>query len=63
MTRITKDPVAAKKADKGAGPEPRKGPGPERLKEAPGFDQHHWPDMADQTWQREIRTYYGVASQ
>lgn len=31
----------------------------DRLKSAPGFDKSHWPDMADQTWQKEIRTYYG----
>ena len=31
----------------------------DRLKQAPGFDKTHWPNMADQTWQREIRTYYG----
>ncbi len=29
-----------------------------RLKAAPGFDKHHWPDMADQTWQQEVRSYY-----
>lgn len=31
----------------------------ERLKEAPGFDQEHWPDMADQIWARSIHNYYG----
>lgn len=30
----------------------------DRLKDAPGFDKDHWPNMADQVWQREIRTYY-----
>ena len=30
----------------------------DRLKEAPGFDKSHWPNMADQGWQQEINTYY-----
>ncbi|MBD2838856.1 PRC-barrel domain-containing protein [Pseudomonas sp. JM0905a] len=30
-----------------------------RLKEAPGFDEHHWPDMTDQRWQREVSRFYG----
>jgi sporulation protein YlmC with PRC-barrel domain len=30
----------------------------DRLKDAPGFDKSHWPDMADQTWQNEIHGYY-----
>jgi sporulation protein YlmC with PRC-barrel domain len=33
----------------------------DRLKGAPGFDKSNWPNMADQTWQKEIRTYYGTA--
>jgi sporulation protein YlmC with PRC-barrel domain len=32
----------------------------DRLKLAPGFDKGHWPDMADQSWAREIHTYYGT---
>jgi len=24
----------------------------DRLKEAPGFDKRHWPNMADQTWRK-----------
>jgi sporulation protein YlmC with PRC-barrel domain len=32
----------------------------ERLKNAPGFDKDHWPNMADQSWARAIHTYYGV---
>ena len=32
-----------------------------RLKDAPGFDKSHWPDMADQTWQDEIHGYYKSA--
>jgi sporulation protein YlmC with PRC-barrel domain len=30
----------------------------DRLKSAPGFDKSQWPDMADQTWQQSIQTYY-----
>ncbi|MCY1419376.1 PRC-barrel domain protein [compost metagenome] len=30
-----------------------------RLKDAPGFDKGHWPDMADQHWQLEISRFYG----
>lgn len=30
----------------------------DRLKEAPGFDKSHWPNMADQAWQKEIHAYY-----
>ena len=29
----------------------------DRLKNAPGFDKDHWPDMADQSWAREIHSY------
>lgn len=32
----------------------------ERLKNAPGFDKDHWPDMADETWAKQIHTYYGT---
>lgn len=32
----------------------------ERLQNAPGFDQEHWPSMADMTWAREIHSYYGL---
>jgi sporulation protein YlmC with PRC-barrel domain len=31
----------------------------ERLAEAPGFDKDHWPNMADQSWAKEIHSYYG----
>lgn len=30
----------------------------DRLKDAPGFDKGHWPDMADPSWQDEVRGYY-----
>lgn len=32
----------------------------ERLKSAPGFDQDHWPDMADSSWEKGIHEYYGT---
>jgi sporulation protein YlmC with PRC-barrel domain len=32
----------------------------ERLESAPGFDKHHWPDMADVTWEKGIHAYYGT---
>lgn len=30
----------------------------ESLKNAPGFDKDHWPDMLDETFTTEISTYY-----
>ena len=33
----------------------------ERLKQAPGFDKDHWPDVADRTWQQEVLGFYNVA--
>ena len=32
----------------------------DRLKSAPGFNTGKWPDMADQSWVREIHSYYGT---
>ena len=32
----------------------------EKLKNAPGFDKGSWPDMADQTWGKQIHSYYGT---
>jgi len=32
----------------------------DRLKDAPGFDKDHWPDMADKAWAQQIHTYYGT---
>lgn len=29
-----------------------------RLTDAPGFDKDDWPDMADQSWTKEIHIYY-----
>lgn len=31
-----------------------------RLKDAPGFDKDHWPDMADEVWAAQIESYYGT---
>lgn len=28
------------------------------LKNAPGFDKDHWPDMSNQEWSNEIHTFY-----
>ncbi len=30
-----------------------------RLENAPGFDKDHWPSMADETWARQVHSYYG----
>jgi len=32
----------------------------DRLKDAPGFDRDHWPDMADPSWASTIHSYYGT---
>jgi sporulation protein YlmC with PRC-barrel domain len=34
--------------------------GKERLEQAPGFDKDRWPSMADESWARELHTYYRV---
>jgi hypothetical protein len=34
-----------------------------QLDKAPGFDKHHWPDMADPTWQAGIDRYYGLPAE
>jgi hypothetical protein len=31
-----------------------------RLNSAPEFDKAHWPDMADQSWSKEIHAFYGT---
>lgn len=31
----------------------------DRLKNAPGFDKDHWPNMADRQWGQSISQYYG----
>jgi sporulation protein YlmC with PRC-barrel domain len=32
----------------------------DRLKDAPGFDTNLWPNMADQSWAKEIHAFYGT---
>jgi sporulation protein YlmC with PRC-barrel domain len=32
----------------------------ERLKSAPGFNAHSWPDMSDVSWVNQIHTFYGT---
>jgi sporulation protein YlmC with PRC-barrel domain len=32
----------------------------ELLKDAPGFDKAHWPDMADHAWGTGVATFYGA---
>ena len=34
----------------------------ERLKQAPGFDKSHWPNMADPRWIHDVDTYYQSTS-
>jgi sporulation protein YlmC with PRC-barrel domain len=31
-----------------------------KLKEAPGFDAHHWPSMSDSAWATGVHTFYGT---
>jgi hypothetical protein len=32
----------------------------EKIKQAPGFDKHHWPAMADIGWATTLHEYYGT---
>ena len=32
----------------------------ERLKDAPGFDEDHWPSMADPKWASGVHKFYGT---
>ena len=32
----------------------------DRLKNAPGFDKSHWPDMTNTTWIDEVHAFYGT---
>jgi sporulation protein YlmC with PRC-barrel domain len=32
----------------------------ERLKNSPGFDKDHWPDMSSRAWGTAIHKYYGT---
>lgn len=34
----------------------------DRLKNAPGFDKDHWPDMADAAWAKNVHSYFGTRS-
>ena len=31
-----------------------------RLESAPGFDKDIWPNMADETWARDVHAWYGT---
>jgi hypothetical protein len=33
----------------------------DRLTAAPGFDPGHWPSMADESWHRQVHSFYDVA--
>ena len=35
----------------------------EKLVDAPGFDKENWPDMADQTWENDIHSFYQTRQQ
>jgi sporulation protein YlmC with PRC-barrel domain len=32
----------------------------DHLKNAPGFDKDHWPNMSDQTWAKGVHTFYST---
>ncbi|HET6883655.1 MAG TPA: PRC-barrel domain-containing protein [Pirellulales bacterium] len=32
----------------------------EKLKQTPGFDKDHWPDMADRRWMQDVDKHHGV---
>jgi len=34
----------------------------DRLKNAPGFDKDHWPDMNSADWRNEINNFYGAGA-
>jgi sporulation protein YlmC with PRC-barrel domain len=34
----------------------------ERLKNAPGFDKSHWPEMANTDWAKDVDNYYGTTA-
>jgi sporulation protein YlmC with PRC-barrel domain len=33
----------------------------DKLQRAPGFDAGHWPLISDETWNRDLHTYYGLS--
>lgn len=35
----------------------------DRLKDAPGFDNDDWPNMADPAWSETIHSYYGTTAE
>jgi len=35
--------------------------GKDRLENAPGFDEDHWPAMADRRWATDVHAYYDVS--
>lgn len=32
----------------------------ENLKQAPGFDKNHWPQIDELDWQRDVHSFYGL---
>jgi sporulation protein YlmC with PRC-barrel domain len=32
----------------------------DELKNAPGFDKDNWPNMSDQSWAKDVHTFYGT---
>lgn len=32
----------------------------EKLKNSPGFDKNHWPNISDIKWSNSIYSYYGI---
>lgn len=32
----------------------------EQLEQAPGFDKHNWPNMADRRWQTDVYAHYEI---
>jgi len=32
----------------------------DRLKNAPGFDKEHWPNMTDTKWGQKVHEHYGI---
>ena len=32
----------------------------DKLKDAPGFDKDHWPDLAQEDWATEVHSFYGA---
>ncbi len=32
----------------------------EKLKNAPGFDKDHWPNMGDNVWRNDVESFYSL---